>query len=153
MGRSVVFNIAYLFEISGFLRKNSIRGINLPGPLFCLVSASLHRTFHESITVLSAPMNLFDPFFLFCGVEFVAVVALLVVWLDVGLCGCYIALSSHVTPELLYLQFPKLQEMSPAGVDPTAGIAPKAAPEVGEIGALINAHAAANDRAFKTLVD
>jgi hypothetical protein len=59
-------------------------------------------------------MNLFDPFILFCGIEVIAVVALLVVWLDVGLGCCHIALCSHVTPELVYLFFPEQQEAPPA---------------------------------------
>jgi hypothetical protein len=126
-------------------------------------------------------MNLLDPFILFCAIEFVAVVALLVVWLDVDSGSCYIALSGHVTPELVYLQFPKPQESAPTGKDPAAGsiaeinseaahkaahkTAPEAVPKVSApinapinapISALLNApinvQAAANDQAFKTLV-
>jgi hypothetical protein len=59
-------------------------------------------------------MNLFDPFILFCAVEVIAVVGLLVVWLDVGMSCCHVAMCSHVTPELVYLFFPEHEDSQSA---------------------------------------
>jgi hypothetical protein len=50
-----------------------------------------------------AIMNLLDPFVLFVVVEFAAVTALLVVWLDPRLTCVHFALCGHITPELVGL--------------------------------------------------
>jgi hypothetical protein len=59
-------------------------------------------------------MNLLDPFFLFVSIEIVALLVLLVFWLDLGFSFVYVALHGHVTPEVVALLFPPVGEGSPA---------------------------------------
>jgi hypothetical protein len=59
-------------------------------------------------------MNLLDPFFLFVSIEIVALLVLLVFWLDLGFSFVYVALHGHVTPEVAALLFPAIGEASPA---------------------------------------
>jgi hypothetical protein len=59
-------------------------------------------------------MNLLDPFFLFVSIEIVALLVLLVFWLDLGFSFVYVALHGHVTPEVAALLFPPIGEASPA---------------------------------------
>jgi long-chain acyl-CoA synthetase len=59
-------------------------------------------------------MNLLDPFVLFCVVEGIAVVALLVVWLDVDVACFHIGLCTQIAPEFLPLLFPILDDDVPA---------------------------------------
>jgi len=49
--------------------------------------------------MLSQITNLHDPFFLFLFVEVIALLVLLVVWLDIGFSLIYVALYGHVTPK------------------------------------------------------
>jgi hypothetical protein len=45
-----------------------------------------------------------DPFVLFCGVEVLALFALVVVWFGLNVNCAYVALYGHVTPEIAQLQ-------------------------------------------------
>jgi hypothetical protein len=45
-------------------------------------------------------MILFDPFFLFCAVETMAILGMLFIWFDIDFCYCYLALGGYITPEV-----------------------------------------------------
>jgi hypothetical protein len=64
--------------------------------------------------MLSQITNLLDPFFLFLFVEVIALLVLLVVWLDIGFSLIYVALYGHVTPEVASLLFPPVDEVKEA---------------------------------------
>jgi hypothetical protein len=56
-------------------------------------------------------MNFLDPFFLFVSIEIIALLVLLVFWLDLGFSFVYVALHGHVTPEVAALLFPRAEEV------------------------------------------
>jgi hypothetical protein len=59
-------------------------------------------------------MNFLDPFFLFVSVEIIALLVLLVFWLDLGFSFVYVALHGHVTHEIAALLYPRADEEPPA---------------------------------------
>jgi long-chain acyl-CoA synthetase len=73
--------------------------------MFSLHVLLIRGAFYES-TDYAHSMNLSDPFVLFCVIEAIAIVALLVVWLDIDLFCLHIGLCTHMAPEFMQLLFP-----------------------------------------------
>jgi hypothetical protein len=75
-------------------------------------------------------MNFLDPFFLFVSIEIIALLVLLVFWLDLGFSFVYVALHGHVTPEVAALLFPRVDEALPPPKEEAATPVQQFEPEV-----------------------
>jgi hypothetical protein len=84
------------------------------------------------IDIQARTMNFLDPFFLFVSIEIIALLVLLVFWLDLGFSFVYVALHGHVTPEIAALLFPRVDEDSPAPKEEALAPVQQWAPEVSE---------------------